>query len=234
MTTHDTLGREAREHASLYALGALSGPEAADYRDHLDRCTACRAEVATLLAPVAELSLLAPEAEPSPGLRRRVLDAVRTGDARASDGDGAAASRPSRFDEASPAVQAAARAKAPITVFPGGLDLAFAEGAEWEKTSIAGIEMRRLSLDEEADRLTVLIRMAAGASYPSHRHGGPEECYVISGDLSTGDIRMRAGDYKLAHKGSVDRVQSTEKGCLLLIVSSLKDELVPGAGASPL
>lgn len=86
--------------------------------------------------------------------------------------------------------------------------------------------MRRLSIDEPADRLTVLIRMAAGSSYPPHRHGGPEECYVIAGDLTTGDIKMRAGDYKLAHAGSIDGAQSTQNGCLLLIVSSLRDELL--------
>jgi len=228
MTMHDTLGRDAREQAALYAIGAMTAAEAETYRDHLGQCAACRAEVETLLAPVEELSLLAPEAEPSHDLRQRVLEAARAVPraARAIARDPASASA-TRYQDASPAVQAATRAKAPLTSYPGGLDLAFADGALWEETSIEGIQMRRLYIDEKADRLTVLIKMAAGSRYPSHRHGGPEECYVISGDLGTGDIKMHAGDYKIAHKGSVDGVQSTESGCLLLVVSSLHDEVLP-------
>jgi len=242
MTMHDALDRETREQAALYALGALPADEADAYRDHLDRCSLCRNEVTTLRAPVEELARLTAEAEPSPGLRSRVLEAARASQgARHPMSETMAQAIPataageygteklSPRDTASPMVHAVSRAQAPVTVYPGGLDLAFSADAVWEKSSIEGIEMRTLSIDEAADRATVLIRMGAGTSYPSHRHGGPEECYVIAGDLTTGDIRMRAGDYKLAHKGSVDSLQSTENGCLLLIVSSLRDEVLPPA-----
>ena len=75
--------------------------------------------------------------------------------------------------------------------------------------------------------VTMLIRMAPGTAYPAHRHGGAEECYVLEGDLHVGDdIVMHAGDYQRAEAGSTHPVQSTRGGCLLLLTSSLRDELV--------
>ena len=66
--------------------------------------------------------------------------------------------------------------------------------------------------------------MAPGTSYPGHRHAGVEECYVLEGDLRVGDLVMRAGDYQRAAIGSVHGVQSTEGGCLLLVLMSDRDE----------
>jgi anti-sigma factor ChrR (cupin superfamily) len=72
----------------------------------------------------------------------------------------------------------------------------------------------------------MLVRMPAGASYPRHRHAGAEQCYVLEGDLRFGGRVFRAGDYQCADADSIHDVQYTEAGCLLLIVSSLHDEIV--------
>jgi anti-sigma factor ChrR (cupin superfamily) len=72
----------------------------------------------------------------------------------------------------------------------------------------------------------MLIRMEPGASYVPHRHGGPEQCYVVEGDLRDGDVVVRAGDFQCAPESTMHGAQTTEKGCLLLIVSSLRDELL--------
>ena len=72
----------------------------------------------------------------------------------------------------------------------------------------------------------MLFRMAPGSSYPAHRHSGPEECLVLSGDLRISDVRMVEGDYQFAAAGSEHTVQSTENGCLLLITTSLSDEIL--------
>ncbi len=71
----------------------------------------------------------------------------------------------------------------------------------------------------------MMVRMEPGASYPAHRHGGAEECFVISGDLRTGAVHLRAGDWQRADAGSRHPVQSTDGGCVLLLVSSLDDTL---------
>ena len=46
--------------------------------------------------------------------------------------------------------------------------------------------MRRLYVDEAAVMVTMLVRMAPGARYPSHRHAAAEECFVLSGDKAWG------------------------------------------------
>lgn len=107
----------------------------------------------------------------------------------------------------------------PVTV------VAASESA-WEGTGFAGVEVRRLFLDAAHDRATMLMRMAPGATYPAHRHGGVEECYVLDGDLRRGDVVLRAGDYQRAAPDSVHAPQASTAGCLLFVVSSLRDEIL--------
>jgi anti-sigma factor ChrR (cupin superfamily) len=111
---------------------------------------------------------------------------------------------------------------------PGALAFALAtsEGAVFEPTAIAGISTRRLAVDVRNRRITMLVRMEAGTSYPAHRHGGPEECFVVAGDLLVGTVAMHAGDFQRAEAGTVHPVQSTRGGCLLLITSSMDDDLI--------
>lgn len=96
----------------------------------------------------------------------------------------------------------------------------------WAATGVEGVEKRTLYEDPLADRQTVLFRMAPGSSYPAHRHADVEECWVLSGDLSVGEIVMHEGDYQRAESGSEHPVQSTMKGCTLLVVCSLADERI--------
>ena len=72
----------------------------------------------------------------------------------------------------------------------------------------------------------MLVRMAPGSSWPPHRHAGPEECYVLEGDIDVGGTRMTAGSYQRVTAGSEHPRQSTIDGCLLLLISSLHDELL--------
>jgi anti-sigma factor ChrR (cupin superfamily) len=109
---------------------------------------------------------------------------------------------------------------------PGGLTLVRADEAGWRAAGVAGVEIRPLLVDEGRDRQTVLVRMAPGASFPTHRHAGREECYVIEGDLRDGKLRMKAGDYSCFEGGSQHGPLSTDKGCLLLVISSLHDQIV--------
>jgi anti-sigma factor ChrR (cupin superfamily) len=96
---------------------------------------------------------------------------------------------------------------------------------EWEQVR-AGVWAKRLYVDREHDTITMLVRMEAGASYTPHRHAGPEQCYVLEGDLRDGDLVVRSGDFQCAAEGSAHGAQRTQSGCLLLIVSSLRDELL--------
>ncbi|HEY8582435.1 MAG TPA: anti-sigma factor [Capillimicrobium sp.] len=62
--------------AAAWVLGALPEPEAEAYASHLAGCAECRDEVARL-QPVADaLPLAAPDAEPSPNLKLRIMAEV--------------------------------------------------------------------------------------------------------------------------------------------------------------
>jgi quercetin dioxygenase-like cupin family protein len=99
---------------------------------------------------------------------------------------------------------------------------------DWERTAFAGVFARRLFVDRERDQVTMLVRMDPGSAYPAHTHGGPETCYVVSGDLTIGPLAMKAGDFQRCEMGSEHPVQATNDGCLLLITSSLHDQLHEG------
>jgi quercetin dioxygenase-like cupin family protein len=96
---------------------------------------------------------------------------------------------------------------------------------KWRPFGIPGIEMRVLYFDRDRNYATTLLRMAPGAVYPPHRHTEAEECYVLEGDVRVGAETFRAGDYQRAEAGSIHDVQSTEGGCVLLIMASLNDRV---------
>lgn len=198
-TPHDD--DQARELALAYVLELLDRDPRASFEAHLSACSPCRSEVATLepLRAVLVDALLERVPRPSSDLWERVLARIDrpAGDAR----------QPWRRWSAT--------------------DESFVPAdSPWEETGIPGVQSRRLHLDARDERVTMLVRMAPGSSYPPHRHGGPETCFVVSGDLRIGSrLHMRAGDFEHVEEGSDHPVQSTDEGCVLLITCSLSDEL---------
>jgi anti-sigma-K factor RskA len=69
---------EYREMLAAYALGALEGPEARALEEHLATCSECGPEAAGWLDTASALALAPGAAEPSPELRTRILESVRT------------------------------------------------------------------------------------------------------------------------------------------------------------
>ena len=185
--THDELTLEAQDEIAIYLLG-MSTADTELFEEHLTTCEPCRQEVTRLKPIAADLVLTAPEAEPPPGLRERVL---------------ALASRELSGPESS-AVPAAADLK-------------------WIPSGVPGVEISQISTDPKRERHTTLIRVAAGASIPAHRHGGLEECFVLQGDVSDGERRLEGGDYVMYDVGSEHELH-TVGGCLLLVNASFHDE----------
>ena len=95
-------------------------------------------------------------------------------------------------------------------------------GLPWASTESA---TSRYSSTRVRKYRTTLFRMEAGASFPSHKHGDAEELFVLEGDLTVNDVKMVAGDYCRA--ASLHGVATTEHGCVVLVVSSELDELMP-------
>lgn len=69
-----------------------------------------------------------------------------------------------------------------------------ADAAAW-KTLIPGVEFKILVYDEQAGSKSFLLRAAAGMRLPPHGHHGYEECLVLEGEFSLGDLILRAGDF---------------------------------------
>lgn len=72
----------------------------------------------------------------------------------------------------------------------------------WDESGIPGITAKVLAVDPARGLVTMLLRGAAGARYPSHRHTAPEECYVVSGRIAIGDLVLNAGDFHHADPDS--------------------------------
>lgn len=207
---HGEIDDELRERAALYVLGSLDDDEARAYRAHLALCAACRAEVEALERVSGRLLEAVPAVTPPPGLFERALARARS--ARGPlQGEAALTQIWKRWTDG-----------------PAEAFTYVERGAEaFEPTNVPGISARKLFVDVENDRVTMLVRMEPGSAYPGHRHRGAEDCYVIQGDLIIeGERTLHGGDYVRAAPGSVHRVQSTRGGNVLLIVSSLGDEIV--------
>jgi quercetin dioxygenase-like cupin family protein len=92
-----------------------------------------------------------------------------------------------------------------------------AEG-EWKDLGLPGIRIKVLSMDRPRRTAVLLVRAEPGAVYPSHRHSGAEECYVISGEVVVQGQRLRAGDFTHADANSEHDALYTDTGAEVMLV----------------
>ncbi len=102
-----------------------------------------------------------------------------------------------------------------------------ASDADWFDTPFAGIRGRVLAVDKAKGIATMLLRAAPGAVYPSHRHHGSEECYVLRGSLVIDGRTLIAGDFHHADADSDHGEIMTVEGVEVMIVGAIEDYL-PG------
>lgn len=219
-----------QDSIASHALGGLPPLEVPGLIEHLhDGCPTCADEQARVREAVAAmdaawLSAREPLPMPDPALRAELF-------ARLAAQPIAPAAVPAATVEGLRSKVQAERERPwrrarenPGRQLGSGLSWVPAGDAGFEPTAIAGIDVKVLSVDAQRRCVTMLVRMAAGTSYPPHRHAAREECYVISGEVEVGGRTLHAGDYQVAEKDCVHGVQSTRTGCELLIVSSQDDE----------
>jgi anti-sigma factor ChrR (cupin superfamily) len=104
---------------------------------------------------------------------------------------------------------------------------------EWKATAIPGVRARVLAVDRARDRVTALVSMAPGASFPRHVHGAIEDTFVLQGDLCVGGNVLGPGDSQRASAGSSHDEQTTAGGCLVLLLTSLTDFAAEGCRTLP-
>lgn len=207
-----------------FLLGALEHDEEKLLLQHLaSGCAECQKAIAetkrvlqalplAFLSPSSSIALVSPPA----ALKEKLLHSLKS----------------SANGEVNPQVwktwpdsSKAAPAKIP------GLLIVRAQEEDWIDIGVNGIQVKKLFVDEAHDSVTMLVKAPAGAAYPGHRHAGPEQCYVLQGDLHMAGTVLHAGDYQYAEPDSIHGLQYTENGCMLLIVSSLHDEMLAGEEA---
>src|ERR1041384_2545522 len=95
---------------------------------------------------------------------------------------------------------------------------------EWEQVA-PGIECKLLATDTERHRVSMLVRLAPGATYPAHTHAGVEELHLLDGELWIDERKLFPGDYNYGAPGTGDERVWSETGCTCLLVTSTKDIL---------
>jgi anti-sigma-K factor RskA len=126
--------------AAAYVLGALEPDEAEAFSRHLATCVVCRDEVAAFQHTTNALAMTPPQHAAPPGLKRRVMRAVRESDA-ADQAQEASARRPRRVGSgllvARPAV-AALGAFAVVVVVIGAI-IVGSNGSSGTRTIAAAV-----------------------------------------------------------------------------------------------
>ena len=202
---------DASELAALYLSGAMTGEEREAFESRLaSGDVQCSAELRRLQdAAGALLQDVAPVSPPA-AVRDRLMRAIE-----------------SKAAMEQPESKASQIWRGWGTTTDSPFFTLRAADGEWQETGVAGVQVRQLFVDRPNNRMTAMFRMAAGTEYPEHTHDGPEECYVLQGDLHVGDdFVMHAGDYQRALPGSEHGRQWTKSGCLLLVTCSLSDEMM--------
>ena len=95
---------------------------------------------------------------------------------------------------------------------------------DWEQVA-PGIQCKLLASDTERHRVSMLVRLAPGASYPPHTHAGVEELHLLDGELWIDGRKLVPGDYNYGAPGAGDESVWSETGCTCVLTTSTKDTL---------
>lgn len=77
-------------------------------------------------------------------------------------------------------------------------------------------------LRRDQDTASYLLRLEPGARLPAHPHPVDEECVVLEGEVSIGDLTIRAGDFHHSHRDSRHGVLRTAHGATIYLRGSVQ------------
>jgi anti-sigma factor ChrR (cupin superfamily) len=201
------ISEHQQELASLYALGALAPSEQQAFKAELSGNPELQALARGLQSAIAAAATATPAVAMPPGLKGKVLRRIEEIEAAKTGGRAASASRM-------------------------GLSFAFAAGESgWKQLPIPGAFIKLLSLERDRGYAVLMGKLEAGARYPAHLNAGPEDFYILTGDLVIGDRKLVAGDFHHADAGSEHEENHSVEGCTLLAVLTITDPLVAFAMA---
>jgi len=95
---------------------------------------------------------------------------------------------------------------------------------DWEEAG-PGLFYKVLAEDTASARVSLLVRLEPGASYPPHTHAGVEELHLLDGELWIDDKKLYPGDYNRGEPGGSDSRVWSETGCTCVLITSTRDSL---------
>ncbi len=103
-----------------------------------------------------------------------------------------------------------------------------ADAKPWKSfPEVPGVEYRVLRKHPEDGGLTILLRFAKGARYPTHRHPGGEEYYMLEGTLADGGKTYGREAYVWHPPGSI-HTPSSATGAEILVFLPKAIEILAG------
>jgi anti-sigma factor ChrR (cupin superfamily) len=195
------ISKHQQDLASLYALGALSFSEQQAFEAELNGNPELLSLARSLQSAIAAAAAATTPVALPPGLKDKVFRRIES-------------------TEAAP------------TGSRHGLSFATATGESgWKQLPVPGASIKLLSLERERGYAVLLGKLEPGTRYPAHLNAGPEDFYVLTGDLFIGDRKLVAGDFHHADAGSQHEENHSVEGCTLLAVLTISDPLVAFAMA---
>ncbi|MCI0535966.1 MAG: cupin domain-containing protein [Verrucomicrobiales bacterium] len=94
---------------------------------------------------------------------------------------------------------------------------------QWQTLPVPGVRMKELAADPRRGTSVRLYELAPGTRFPHHRHSGPEECFVLSGDFHVEGHVLHAGDFHHAEEQTDHGESFTIEGCQLLVMARTTD-----------
>lgn len=85
-----------------------------------------------------------------------------------------------------------------------------------------GLEKKHLFRDEAKGVESFLLRYAPGTQVSAHLHTSIEECYLLEGDLTLGDVEMKPGDFHAALPGTEHAAGHSVGGAVLLVRTGIR------------
>jgi quercetin dioxygenase-like cupin family protein len=145
--------------------------------------------------------------------------------ARINDASEAFAAMPSGLPALKPPDRVKSRLFEQIDAEKPGFSFILAHEGAWTGLG-AGVFAKVLNMDHDRQRVTALVRMAPGSRYDNHRHTRTEELVVIEGSCYCGGKLLQKGDYHRAEAGSIHLDTRTDEGSLMLIITSVQNEML--------
>jgi anti-sigma factor ChrR (cupin superfamily) len=201
------ISEQQEEQASLYALGALTASEERAFETELSRNAPLRQLVHSLQRTTGLIASATPDVVLPLDLKKKVMQRIgQMEEPRTGSNPPPSALAQLRFAKAD-------------------------DQTGWKQLPIPGAWIKLLSLEKERGYAVLMGKLEAGARYPAHVNAGPEDFFVLTGDLHIGDRRLGPGDFHHAEGGSQHEENFSIEGCTLLAVLTTADPLVAFAMA---